>query len=71
MLKYIRQYAETISGIEIYPMISLLIFVLFFIAVLYYVRTMDKKYVDEVSNLPLEDDGATDEKNPFQNLKHA
>lgn len=71
MLKYIRQYAESISGIEIYPMISLLIFVLFFIAVLYYVKKMDKKYVDEVSNLPLEDDGATDENNPFQNLKHA
>lgn len=71
MLKYIRQYAETISGIEIYPMISLLIFVLFFIAVLYYVKKMDKKYVEEVSHLPLEDDGAADEKKPFQNLKHA
>lgn len=71
MLKYIKQYAETITGIEIYPMISLLIFVLFFIAVLVYVKTMDKRYVDEVSHLPLEDADASEEKNPFQNLKHA
>lgn len=71
MLKYIKQYAETISGIEIYPIISLLIFVLFFIAVLFYVKRMDKRYVEEVSHLPLEDAEPTDEKNPFQNLKHA
>lgn len=71
MLKYIKQYAESITGIEIYPMISLLIFVLFFLAVLFYVKTMDKKYVQEVSHLPLEDDEVIKEKTPFQNIKHA
>ncbi|MCU7551936.1 CcoQ/FixQ family Cbb3-type cytochrome c oxidase assembly chaperone [Chitinophagaceae bacterium LB-8] len=54
MLKYIKQYASTIQGIDIYPTISLLIFVLFFIAVLYYVKTMDKKKVEEISSLPLD-----------------
>lgn len=54
MLKFIKQYASTIQGIDIYPTISMLIFVLFFIAVLYYVKTMDKKKVEEISSLPLD-----------------
>jgi cytochrome c oxidase cbb3-type subunit IV len=54
MLKFIKQHAATISGIDIYPIISLLIFFIFFIAVLYYVKTMDKKKVEEISSLPLD-----------------
>ena len=54
MFKFIKQYVETIGGIDIYPVISLLIFVLFFIGVLWYVRKMDKHKVDEIKNLPLD-----------------
>ena len=54
MLKYIKQYATSIGGIDIYPTISLLIFFIFFICVLYYVKTMDKKKVEEISSLPLD-----------------
>ena len=54
MFKFIKQYAETIKGIDIYPIISLFIFVLFFIAVLWYVTKMDKTRVDELKNLPLD-----------------
>ena len=54
MLKYIKQYADSIKGIDIYPIISLLIFVIFFIAVLYYVRRMDKKHVENLKNMPLD-----------------
>ena len=54
MFKFIKQYAETIRGIDIYPIISLFIFLLFFIAVLWYVTKMDKKSVEEISNLPLD-----------------
>lgn len=54
MLKFIRQYADKIGGIEIYPVISLVIFVLFFIAVLVYVRKMKQSSVDEMSQLPLD-----------------
>ena len=54
MFKFIKQYAETIKGIDIYPIFSLLVFVVFFIAVLYYVRKMDKSKVEEIKNLPLE-----------------
>lgn len=58
MLKYIKGHAASIEGIDIYPMISLLIFFLFFVAVLYYVKTMDKKSVAEISALPLDLEGA-------------
>jgi cbb3-type cytochrome oxidase subunit 3 len=54
MLKYIKEYAATIDGISIYPVISLLIFFVFFIALLYYVKKMDNKKVEEISNLPLD-----------------
>jgi cytochrome c oxidase cbb3-type subunit IV len=54
MFKFIKQYAETIRGIDIYPLISLFIFLLFFIAVLWYVKKMDKHKVEEMSNLPLD-----------------
>ena len=54
MFKFIKQYAETIKGIDIYPLISLFIFLLFFIAVLWYVKKMDKRSVEEMSNLPLD-----------------
>ena len=58
MFKFIKQYAETIQGINIYPIISLFIFVLFFIAVLWYVKKMDSRKVDEIKNLPLMDDNS-------------
>ena len=40
MLKFIRQYADKIDGIQIYPVVSLVIFVVFFLAVLVYVKKM-------------------------------
>lgn len=62
MLKYIKNYAASIKDVDVYPLISLSIFVLFFIAVLYYVKKMDKAKVTEMQNLPLDPD---DETNPF------
>ncbi len=54
MLKYIKNYAATIKDIDIYPIFSLMVFVLFFIGVLYFVKKMDKKRVSEMSHLPLD-----------------
>ncbi|MBI1342001.1 MAG: CcoQ/FixQ family Cbb3-type cytochrome c oxidase assembly chaperone [Terrimonas sp.] len=71
MLKYIKQYAESITGISIYPLISLMIFFLFFVAVLYFVKKMDKNKVEEISHLPLEDRYMGEEDNRIQNIKHA
>jgi cbb3-type cytochrome oxidase subunit 3 len=54
MLKFIKQHAATIKDIDIYPIFSLLVFVLFFIAVIYFVRKMDKRRVEEMRHLPLD-----------------
>jgi len=54
MFKFIKQYAESIDGINIYPVISLLIFFLFFVALLYYVKKMDKGKANEISRIPLD-----------------
>lgn len=56
MFKFIKNTAEDIVGIEIYPIISFLIFFTFFVGIAWYVYKKDKNYIDKVSNLPLEED---------------
>lgn len=64
MLKYIKHHMETISGIEIYPLISLVLFFSFFTLLFYYVMViMDKKHIAELSDLPLE---VNNKNNPIQ-----
>ena len=60
-----RHYLETITGVELYPLISLAIFFLFFLALLVYVIRADKKEVFEMKSLPL--DNETDTPNPLNN----
>ena len=54
MFKFIKGHLETITGIEIYPMISLLIFFIFFVVLFYWVLTAKKEYITTVSNIPLD-----------------
>ncbi len=51
----VKHYLETILGIEIFPIISLVIFTVFFATMLWYVFKMDKERIDEVSHMPLDD----------------
>jgi beta-lactam-binding protein with PASTA domain len=50
---------ESISGIEIYPMISLLIFFVFFVILFWWVSTAKKEYIQKVSNLPFDNQNDT------------
>lgn len=56
MLKFVKGNLENIDGVAIYPIISLLIFFTFFVALYWWVITAKKDHVDEMSNIPLEDD---------------
>lgn len=56
MLKFIKGHMETIAGVEIYPIISLLIFFIFFVLLFWWVFTARKEYIQTVENLPLETD---------------
>jgi cytochrome c oxidase cbb3-type subunit 3 len=51
-----RHYLETITGVDIYPLISLLIFFVFFLALLVYVVRADKKSVFQMKSIPLDGD---------------
>ena len=48
-----KNYLETITGVETYPLMSLLIFFLFFTALSIWAFRANKKYIDELKNLPL------------------
>jgi len=54
MLRFIKHNLTSIDGVSIYPIISLLIFFLFFAFMLTYVIRMKKKEVNELSNIPFE-----------------
>lgn len=56
MLKFIKHSMETIGGIEIYPIISLLIFFTFFVGLFVWVFTYKKETIEELSNMPFLDD---------------
>lgn len=71
MFKFIKQYAESIDGINIYPIISLLLFFVFFVVLLYYVKKMDKEKVKEISNIPLDQTEIITDHLTQNNLKKA
>ena len=54
-MKVVMNTLEKIDGVEIYPIISLLIFFTFFVLVAYLVIKTDKKEIDEMSQLPLDE----------------
>lgn len=54
MFKFIKQYAEKIEDIAIYPIVAQVIFVTFFILMLIYVFRMKKEGIDEMKKLPLD-----------------
>ncbi|MGB0403598.1 MAG: CcoQ/FixQ family Cbb3-type cytochrome c oxidase assembly chaperone [Salibacteraceae bacterium] len=53
MLKFIKGHMASIDGIEIFPVISFLIFFTMFVIVLMWVFKMTKSEVDELSSIPL------------------
>lgn len=67
MLKFIKHNMETISGIEIYPIIALLIFFLFFVGLILWVFTYKKSAINELSQLPLQNSDEIIEKNNTNN----
>ncbi|SFJ81370.1 CcoQ/FixQ family Cbb3-type cytochrome c oxidase assembly chaperone [Myroides guanonis] len=56
MLKFIKHNMETIAGIEIFPIISLLIFFIFFVGLFFWVFTYKKETIEKLSNLPFMDE---------------
>ncbi|MFT3682164.1 MAG: CcoQ/FixQ family Cbb3-type cytochrome c oxidase assembly chaperone [Ferruginibacter sp.] len=49
-------YLEKIAGVSIYPVISLLLFVAFFTIVTLWVLRTDKRIIEHIENLPLDNE---------------
>lgn len=56
MLKFVKGYLESIEGVSTYPMISLMIFFIFFVVLFWWVFTASKEHIKEMSEMPLEND---------------
>ncbi len=54
-----KQVLNSISNVEIYPIITLVLFVVFFFSMIAIVVGMDKDTVEHASSLPLDDKEAT------------
>jgi cbb3-type cytochrome oxidase subunit 3 len=54
-MKFIN-YLESIAGISIYPMASLILFSAFFLGAAIWAFRADKKMVDQISQIPLDRD---------------
>lgn len=56
MLKLVKGHLETIDGVEVYPIVSLIIFFLFFCALFFWAVAVSKKHIQDMKELPLESD---------------
>lgn len=54
MLRFIKHNLTNMLGIEIYPLISLVLFTVFFVLVLLYVWKMRKERIIELAATPLD-----------------
>tara|TARA_R110000765_G_scaffold347270_1_gene437396 strand:+ start:207 stop:380 length:174 start_codon:yes stop_codon:yes gene_type:complete len=54
MLKFVKGYVENIDGVAVYPMISLVIFFVFFVVLFFWVFTTKKERIEELSKMPLD-----------------
>jgi cytochrome c oxidase cbb3-type subunit 4 len=57
-----KEILRSIENIEIYPIISLIIFLLFFVGMFIWVVKVPKGYVDHMKTLPMDEE----ESNPHQ-----
>lgn len=66
-MKFIN-YLQSISGIGIFPLISLLLFFLFFSAVAWYVFRVDNSYIERSKRIPVQDNENNEDPNFQANL---
>ena len=58
-----KEVLQSIEGVEFYTIVSMMIFILFFVGMTIWLFKVDKKYIKTMSELPLEKDN-----NEFSNL---
>ncbi|MCL4548234.1 MAG: cytochrome C oxidase Cbb3 [Bacteroidetes bacterium] len=61
------EHLSKIEGIEIYPIISMIIFISLFLFTLVWVFRLDKKYISKMENLPLDSNLENENKSEIKN----
>jgi cbb3-type cytochrome oxidase subunit 3 len=61
--KMFKEVLQSIEGVEFYTIVSMIIFILFFIGMTIWLFKVDKKYIKTMSELPL-----NEEKNEIKNF---
>ena len=64
-----KHYFEQVHNVEIWPIISLTIFFIFFVSLILYIIKMDKNYVDEMSNLPIDESSDNNTETTYEKVK--
>ena len=49
-----KHYFESIEGLDIYPIFSLIVFFVFFVAVFIWAMKADKNYLKKMEEIPIE-----------------
>ncbi len=52
-----KDVLRSIEGVELYPVISLVFFICFFVFMIIYIFRIDKKFISSMENMPLDEDG--------------
>lgn len=60
-----KKVLENITGIEIYPEISLIIFFVFFLLILGWSFTLNKSFIKHMENIPLDEEPETKNEHNF------
>ncbi|AWW32383.1 cbb3-type cytochrome c oxidase subunit 3 [Echinicola strongylocentroti] len=50
-----KEILSSIENVEVYPIISLLVFVLFFVGMGWWVLRTDKQYIEHMKSLPMDE----------------
>lgn len=65
-----KEVLRSIDNISIYPLISLVVFILFFIVMLIGVSRTKNSVVDAMAVMPISDDGTIDTEQPHKPQSH-
>ncbi len=52
MLKFVKEHLQSIEGVAIFPIISLLIFACFFVVLFIWVFLMKREHISRLKNIP-------------------
>jgi len=55
-----KEVLRSIENVAVFPIVSLLIFTLFFIGITIWAMRVPKEYIDHMSSLPMDDNELTD-----------